>query len=330
MSLRRREFIAGLGGAAAWPLAAGAQRRDLPVIGFLSSASVGAQATAVPAAFRKGLSQKGFVPGQNVIIETRQAEGHYEMLAALADDLIRIPVKVIVAAGGAVSARAAIEATKTIPVLFIAGFDPVKLGFVSSFNRPGGNATGVSIYTTELLAKRLQLLRELVPRISRVALLINGDNAGSEIEVEDMMMVAEAAGLGLNPVYASAAFGLEAAFSTAVAEQANALVVSADPFLTTQRKSIVTLAARHALPAVYPWREYVESGGLMSYGPILMDAYYQNGVYAGRILQGERAGDLPVQMPLKFELGINLRAAKALNLTVPRITILRADYLIEK
>jgi len=164
LCLRRREFIAGLGGAATWPLAAGAQRRDLPVIGFLSSASVGAQATAVPAAFRKGLSQTGFVPGQNVIIETRQAEGHYEMLAALAHDLIRIPVKVIVAAGGAVSARAAIEATKTIPVLFIAGFDPVKIGFVSSFNRPGGNATGVSIYTTELLAKRLQLLRELVPR----------------------------------------------------------------------------------------------------------------------------------------------------------------------
>jgi putative ABC transport system substrate-binding protein len=169
-----------------------------------------------------------------------------------------------------------------------------------------------------------------VPRISRVALLINADNAGSEIEVEDMTMIAEAAGLGLNPVYASAVFGLEAAFSTAVAEQANALLVSADPFLTTQRKSIVTLAARHALPAIYPWREYVESGGLMSYGPDLMDAYYQNGVYAGRILQGERVGDLPVQMPLKFELGIHLSAAKALNLTVPRITLLRADYVIEK
>ena len=206
----------------------------------------------------------------------------------------------------------------------------VKLGFVSSFNRPGGNATGVSIYTTELLAKRLQLLRELVPRISRVALLINADNAGSEIEVEDMTLVAEAAGLGLNPVNASASLGLEAAFSTAVAEQANALLVSADPFLTTQRKSIVTLAARHALPAVYPWREYVESGGLMSYGPILMDAYYQNGVYAGRILQGERAGDLPVQIPLKFELGIHLRAARALNLTVPRTTLFPADYVIEK
>ena len=187
--IRRREFITFLSGAAAWPLAARAQQQP-PVIGFLSSASVGAQATAVPTAFRKGLSQKGFVPGQNVIIETRQAQGHYEKLAALAHDLIRIPVKVIVAAGGAVSARAAIEATKTIPILFIAGFDPVKLGFVSSFNRPGGNATGVSIHTAELLAKRLQLLRELVPRISRVALLINADNAGSEIEVEDMTMVA--------------------------------------------------------------------------------------------------------------------------------------------
>src|SRR6516162_963027 len=192
--LRRREFIAGLGGAAAWPFAAHAQQQ-LPVIGFLSSASVSAQATAVPSAFRKGLSQKGFVPGQNVIIETRQAEGHYEMLAALAHELIRIPVKVIVAAGGAVSARVAIEATKTIPVLFIAGFDPVKLGFVSSFNRPGGNATGVSIYTTELLAKRLQLLRELMPRASRIAFLINADNVVSEIEADDVEMIARAAGL---------------------------------------------------------------------------------------------------------------------------------------
>jgi ABC-type uncharacterized transport system substrate-binding protein len=187
----------------------------------------------------------------------------------------------------------------------------------------------VSIYTTELLAKRLQLLRELVPRISRVALLINADNAGSEIEVEDMTMVAEAAGLRLIPIMASASAGLEASFSTAVAERADALLVSADPFLSTNRNLIVALAARHALPAAYPWREYVESGGLMSYGPNLMDAYYQNGVYAGRIIRGEKAGDLPVQLPLKFELGINLKTTKALNLTVPKVTLLRADHVIE-
>jgi putative ABC transport system substrate-binding protein len=245
-------------------------------------------------------------------------------------NLIRIPVNVIVAAGGLVSVRAAMAATKTIPVLFIAGYDPVKLGLVSSFNRPGGNATGVSIYTTEVLAKRLQLLREVVPRMSRVALLENADSEIiSEIEVENMM-VAGAAGLGVIPVKASAAVGLEVAFANAVAEGADALLVSADPFFSTKRDAIVALAARHALPAAYPWREYVESGGLMSYGPNLRDAYYQNGVYAGRILQGEKAGDLPVQVPLKFELGINLGTAKALKLTVPRVTLLRADHVIEE
>jgi putative ABC transport system substrate-binding protein len=324
--MKRRDLIALLvASAAARPLAALAQQR-LPVIGYLSSASVSGP---VPAAFRRGLNQRGLVPGQNVIIETRQAEGHYEKLPALAADLIGIPVNVIVAAGGLVSARAAMAATKTIPVLFIAGYDPVKLGLVSSFNRPGGNATGVSIYTTEVLAKRLQLLRELVPRMSRVALLENADSEIiSEIEVENMM-VARAAGLGVIPVKASAATGLEAAFANAVAERADAILVSADPFFSTRRDSVVALAARHALPAAYPWGESVESGGLMSYGPSLMDAYYQNGVYAGRILQGEKAGDLPVQTPLKFELGINLKTAKALNLTVPKVTLLRADHVID-
>jgi putative ABC transport system substrate-binding protein len=299
--MKRRELIALLGAsAAAWPLAARAQQR-LPVIGYLSSASFGA--LSMPTAFSKGLSQRGFVPGENVIIESRQAEGHYEKLPALAADLVRIPVKVIVAAGGLVSVRTAMAATKTIPILFIAGYDPVKLGLVSSFNHPGGNATGVSIYTTELLAKRLQLLRELAPRMSRVALLENADSEIiSKIEVETMM-VSGAAGLVLVPVKASAAAGLEAAFSTAVAERADAILVSADPFFSTRRDQIVALAARHALPAAYPWREYVESGGLMSYGPNLMDAYYQNGVYAGRMLQGERAGDLPDAGAAKIRAG---------------------------
>jgi len=328
--MKRRSAVVLLGAvalgaaAAAWPLAVPAPQ-NLPVIGYLSSASVSGP---VPTAFRLGLNQKGLVPDRNVIIETRQAEGHYEKLPALASDLIRIPVKVIVAAGGSPSARAAMAATKTIPVLFIAGYDPVKLGFVSSFNRPGSNATGVSIYTTELLAKRLQLLREVTPRASRVALLVNADNAGSEIEVGDMAAVAEAAGLALIPVKASVATGLEAAFATAVAERADALLVSADPF-STKRNSIVALAARHALPTAYPWHEYVESGGLMSYGPSLMDAYYQIGIYAGRIIHGERVGDLPVQLPLKFDLGVNLRTAKALNLTVPRVTLMAADPVIE-
>jgi putative ABC transport system substrate-binding protein len=361
--MRRRDAVAllgvtALGGAAlgaamaAWRLAVPPPQK-LPVIGYLSSASIGGP---VPTAFRMGLNQKGFVPyyaefpkdapfretsgalrgdpvtldpGQNVIIETRQAEGHYEKLPALAAEFVSRPVNVIVAAGGLVSARAAMAATKTIPVLFIAGFDPVKLGLVSSFNRPGGNATGISIYTTELLAKRLELLRELMPRMSRIALLVNADNVVSEIEVEDMARVAGAAGLALIPVKASAAIGLEAAFATAVAERADALLVSADPFLTIKRKSIAALATRHALPAAYPWREYVESGGLMSYGPSLMDAYYQIGIYAGRLLKGEKPGDLPVQLPLKFDLGVNLKTAKALNLTVPRVTLLAADPVIE-
>jgi putative ABC transport system substrate-binding protein len=334
--MKRRDAITLLGvttlgaaalgaGGVAWLLTVPAPEK-LPVIGYLSSASVSGP---VPTAFRMGLNQKGLVLGQNVIIETRQAEGHYENLPALAADLIRVPVNLIVAAGGLVSARAALAATKTIPVLFISGFDPVKVGLVPSFNRPGGNATGVSIYTTELLAKRLELIRELVPRMSRVALLVNADNAGSEIEVGDMAMVAGAAGLALIPVKASATAGLEPAFATAVAERADVLLVSADPFFSTKRDPIVALAARHALPAAYPWREYVESGGLMSYGPSLMDAYYQIGVYAGRILQGENAGDLPVQLPVKFDLGVNLRTAKALNLTVPRVTLLAADPVIE-
>jgi putative tryptophan/tyrosine transport system substrate-binding protein len=290
----------------------------------LSSASI---SVPVPLAFRKGLSQAGILD-ENVAIEARQAQGRYDRLPALAADLIRRKVNVIVAAGGLVSARAAIAATTTIPVLFIAGFDPVKLGLVSSFNRPGGNATGVSIYTTELLAKRLELLHELVPRASRIALLVNADNPVSEIEIDDMRMVAKAAGLKLTIVKASAATGFTAAFSAAAAG-ADVLLVSADPFFTTQRGPIVAFAAQHGLPAAYPWLEYVESGGLISYGPVLVDAYQQIGVYAGRILRGEKPGDLPVQLPAKFELGINLRTAKALKLMVPRVTLLRADHLID-
>ena len=324
--IRRREFITVLGGAGSWPLAARAQQRAIPVIGFLSSTSVSGPGSL---AFQKGLSRAGYVAGQNVIIEIREAEGRYDQLPALAADFVRRKANVIVAAGGLVSARAAIAATTTIPILFIAGFDPMKLGLVSSFNRPGGNATGVSIYTTELLAKRLELLRELMPRASRIAFLINADNVVSEIEADDVEMIARAAGLRLTIVKANAATGFEGAFSAAAADRADALLVSADPFFTNQRTRIVALAARHRIPAAYPWVEYVEAGGLMSYGPILMDAYEEVGVYAGRILQGERASDLPVQLPLRFELGINVRTAKALNLMVPRVTLLRADHLVD-
>jgi ABC-type uncharacterized transport system substrate-binding protein len=325
--VRRRELIALLGGSmVAWPLGALAQQPALPVIGFLSSASVSGP---IPNAFHRGLNETGYFLDQNVIIRTHQAEGHYDKLPALAADLVGRQVKLIVAAGGLVSARAAIAATPTIPILFIAGFDPVKLGIVSSFSRPGGNATGVSIYTSELLGKRLSLLLELVPRVERLALLINASNVVSEFEVKDMEEVAAAAGLRLIVVGASAREGIEAAFASAADQNADALLVSADPFFSTRRNRIVALAAHHGLPAAYPWREYVEAGGLMSYGPTLMEAYHQIGLYAGRILKGEKPGDLPVQLPRKFELVVNLGTARSLDLEVPRITLFRADHLID-
>ena len=310
----------------AWPLGALAQQPALPVIGFLSSASVSGP---IPNAFHRGLNEAGYFLDQNVIIRTHQAEGHYDKLPALAADLVGRQVKLIVAAGGLVSARAAIAATPTIPILFIAGFDPVKLGIVSSFSRPGGNATGVSIYTSELLGKRLSLLLELVPRVERLALLINAGNVVSEFEVKDMEVVAAAAGLRLIVVAASAKEGIEAAFASAADQNADALLVSADPFFSTRRRRIVALAAHYRLPAAYPWREYVEAGGLMSYGPTLMEAYHQIGLYAGRILKGEKPGDLPVQVPRKFELVVNLGTARSLDLEVPRITLFRADHLID-
>jgi putative tryptophan/tyrosine transport system substrate-binding protein len=325
--VRRRELIALLGGSAvAWPLGALAQQPALPVIGFLSSASVSGP---VPTAFRKGLNEAGYFPDQNAVIETLQAEGRYDKLPALAAELVRRQVKLIVAAGGLVSARAAMAETTTIPILFIAGFDPVRLGLVTSFSRPGGNATGVSIYTTELLGKRLSQLRELVPTADRIALLVNGSNVVSEFEVRDMEAVVAAAGRQLIVADASIGNGIEAAFAAAVDQNADALLVSADPFFSTRRRHIVALAAHYKLPAAYPWREYAESGGLMSYGPILMDAYHQIGLYAGRILKGEKPADLPVRLPWRFELVVNLGTAKALDLTVPRIMRLGADHLID-
>jgi putative tryptophan/tyrosine transport system substrate-binding protein len=325
--VRRRELIALLGGSvAAWPLGALAEQPALPVIGFLSSASVSGP---VPTPFRKALNETGFFPDQNVTIEIHQADGHYDRLPALAADFANRDVKVIVAAGGLVSALAAKKATSTIPILFIAGFDPVKLGIVASYSRPGGNATGVSIYTSELLGKRLSLLLELMPRAERLALLINTSNVVSEFEIKDMETVAAAAGVRLIVIDASAKDGIESAFALAVGQNADALLVSADPFFSTRRRQIVALAAHYRLPAAYPWREYAEGGGLMSYGPILMDAYHQLGLYAGRILRGEKPSDLPVQLPRKFELVVNLGTAETLGLMVPRITMLRADHLID-
>ena len=322
----RREFIAALGGTAAWPLAARAQPSTLPVIGFLSSASVGGQ---VPIAFRKGLNEGGYFEGRNVTIEYRFADGHYNRLPALAAELVSRQVSLIVASGGLVSAMAAKAATTTTPILFLAGFDPVKFGLVTSFNRPGGNATGVSIYTAELMRKRLELLRELMPNVASVALLMNPNAVSADIETKDVEAAARAINLQLLVLKAIAESEFDGVFASAVNQRAGALLVAADPFFTTRRAQIVALAARYALPAAYPWREYAEAGGLMSYGPDLTWAYYQIGLYASRILEGAKPSDLPVQLPTRFKLVINHTTAKALGLTISRRLSAGVDEFIE-
>jgi putative ABC transport system substrate-binding protein len=326
--MRRRDFIAGLGSAAAWPLAARAQQPAMPVIGFLSSVSPqGPEGT--PKGFRAGLSEAGYFIGRNVTIEVFRANGRYDRLPALADEMVRRQVSLIVAAGGLPSARAAKAATDKIPILFVAGFDPVKFGLVGRINRPSGDATGLSIYTTELLAKRLELLRETMPRASLFALLVNPLNPVAGVETDDMEGVARSKGFRLLTFQASDQSELERAFASAVRDHANALLISADPFFTTRRNQIVALAARQGLPVVYPFQEYTEIGGLMSYGPSLTTAYHEIGLYAGRILKGADPGELPVQFPTTFEFVINLKTAKALGLTIPETLLATADEVIQ-
>ena len=326
--MRRREFIAGLGSAAAWPVVARAQQPAVPVIGFLSSVSPqGPEGT--PKGFRAGLSEAGYFIGRNVTIEVFCANGRYDRLPALADEMVRRQVSLIVAAGGLPSARAAEAATAKIPILFIAGFDPVKLGLVSRINRPGGNATGFSIYTTELLGKRLEFLRELVPHTSLVALLVNPLSPVAGIETDDMEGVARSKGFRLLALQASGQDEVERAFASAVRDHADALLISADPFFTTRRYQIVALAARQGLPVVYPFQDYTEIGGLMSYGPSLTTAYREIGLYAGRILKGADPGELPVQFPTTFEFVINMRTARALGLTIPETLLAIADEVIQ-
>jgi putative tryptophan/tyrosine transport system substrate-binding protein len=307
-----------------------AQQPVVPVIGFLSSASsIAPSLEQTPKGFRAGLNEAGYVVGRNVTIELFLANGRYDRLPALADEMVRRQVSLIVAAGGLPSARAAKAATAKIPILFIAGFDPVKLGLVARINRPGGNATGLSIYTTELLAKRLELMRELVPHTSLVALLVNPLSPVAGIETDDMEKVARAKGFRLLALQASGQDEVERAFASAVRDRADALLISADPFFTTRRHQIVALAARHGLPVVYPWQEYTEIGGLMSYGPSLTRAYRDIGLYAGRILKGADPGELPVQFPTTFELVINMGTAKALGLTLPETLLATADEVIQ-
>jgi putative ABC transport system substrate-binding protein len=330
MILERRRFIALLGASVATVChgSAFAQTPAMPVIGVLSSASPGGFQQLL-AAFRQGLGESGYVAGRNVTIEYRWASGSYDRLPGLATELVNRGATLIAATGGIISARAALAATQSIPVLFVSGSDPVKIGLVDSLSRPGGNATGVSVYTTELIGKRFELLRELVPSASTIAIMVNPDSATSETEIKDFEAAARAIDLQLIILKAASPSTIEAAFANAVRQRVQALLISADPFFTSRRAQIVALAARHTIPVAYPWRAYIEGGGLMSYGPSLTWAYHQNGLYAGRILSGAKPGDLPVQLPTKFDMVINLKAAKALGLTVSRTLLAGADELIE-
>jgi putative ABC transport system substrate-binding protein len=329
VGMRRREFITLVGGAAAsWPTAARAQQLAMPIVGFLSSRSP-EEAEVHTAAFRRGLSETGFVEGQNVAIVYRWAEGHYERLPVLAKELVDLHVSSIMAVGGTPAALAAKAATATLPIVFLIGDDPVKVGLTASFNRPGGNLTGVSFITGELGAKRLGLICELVPDASAVALLLNPTNPAAELQRQDVQAAAQALGRRLLVVYARTETDFEASFATLKQEGAGALVVGNDPFFELRRGLIMSLAGRNALPAIYHIREFPAAGGLMSYGASLADTYRQAGNYAGRILKGEKAADLPVVQPSKFELVINLRTAKVLGITVPPSLLARADDVIE-
>jgi ABC-type uncharacterized transport system substrate-binding protein len=326
--MRRREFLALGGGAAAmWPLAARAQQPAMPVIGFLNSTSP-SPAAPLAAAFRQALAKQGYLEGRNVAIEYRWAEGHYDRLPGLAADLVNRNVAVIAATGGVVTAKAAISATSSIPIVFIAGFDPVHEGLVTSIARPGGNATGVSVYSAELGKKRLELLREIVPTNS-IAFLVNPGSISTNLEVTDLQENTRSSDLQLVVLEARADSDLDRAFEEAVRRGVGALLVSADPFFTSRRDQIVALAARHRLPASYPWPQYAQAGGLLSYGTTLIWAYDQIGLYSSRILKGAKPSDLPVQLPTKFELVINLKTAKSLGIEITPKVLALADEVIE-
>jgi putative ABC transport system substrate-binding protein len=327
-SMRRREFIVG-GIAAAWPLAARAQRPAMPVIGFLSteSASPGPN-TPFVVAFRQGLSDTGFVERQNLTIEYRWADGRYERLPALAADLIGRKVEAI-AAIGPPSARAAKNATSTIPIVFITGSDPVADGLVVSLARPGGNVTGFSNLNAESMPKRLELLSELVPHARVFALLVNPNNANAERDIGGAQEAARAKGMQLHVLKAGTEDEINAAFATLAQLHAGALIVGADPVFFLRREQLVALASRYKVPAIDRWREFAASGGLISYGPSFTALNRQVGIYVGKILKGEKPADLPVLQPTKFELVINLRTAKLLDLTVPQSLQVAADEVIE-
>jgi putative ABC transport system substrate-binding protein len=326
--VKRREFISLLGGAAAWPLAVRAQQSTMPVIGFLSMESP-SQFTHLVAAFRRGLSEVGYIEHRNVGIDYGWAEGRSDRIPALAIELVKRQVAVIAATGGLLVAQAARMATATIPIVFVVGSDPVREGLVASLNRPEGNVTGVMLLTVELVAKRLELLRELVPQAHMIGALVNPTNINFETQMRDVQDAARKLDRQLHIVRASHERDFESAFATLVQQRVNALLVATDPFFNARREQLIALARRHALPTIFALREYSADGGLISYGTSRAEAFRQAGVYVGRILKGEKPGDLPVLQPIKFELVINLKTAKALGLDVPPQLLARADEVIE-
>jgi putative ABC transport system substrate-binding protein len=329
IGIGRREFISAIGSAAvAWPLAARAQQPATPVVGFIHVLSF----ENVPhfvIAFRQGLKEAGIIEGQNVAVEYRWAQGQYDRIPELAADLVRRKVAVIVAGGSEPSPQIVEAATQTIPIVFVANGDPVKQGLVASLNRPGGNATGITIFGPGAVTKRLQLLHELSPQAATIAFLVNPNNPRGEIETSDTQTAAASLGLQLLVLNASNEDELETAFATMAQQQAGGLLVASDVFLVGRRNQIVARAAGLKIPAIYPIREFAQAGGLMTYGNSLTDAYRQVGIYVGRILKGEKPADLPVMQATKFELVINLKTAKTLGLMVPNTLLVTADEVIE-
>jgi putative ABC transport system substrate-binding protein len=326
--LKRRQFITLLGGAAAWPVAARAQQAGMQVIGFLNGSSATSFAPMV-AGFRQGLSTVGYVESQNVAIEFRWSENQPERLPALAADLVDRHVSAIAATGGLHAVLAAKTATAEIPIVFTSGSDPVRLGITASFNRPRGNLTGVNMLITEIESKRLGLLHELVPAATRVAVMADPNNPDSDIELKDVRAAALAIGVQLDVLHASNEKEIEAGFARIAQIGGQALQVAGAPFFIAQRERFATLAARHHIPAIYEARNYAEAGGLVSYGPNVVDVYRQVGVYVGQILKGARPSDLPVIQPTAIELVINLKTARALGIAFPPSLLATADEVIE-
>ena len=324
--MRRREFIATLGSAAAWPLAARAQQSVLPVIGFVRSESL-ADVAHLVTAFRLGLKEAGFIEGQNVTIEYRSAEGDRDRLKAIVSDFTHRPVSVIVA--NVIAAAAAKAATATVPIVFATGSDPIQDGLVQRINQPGGNVTGVSFFAATVGAKRLELLRQLVPAGTTIAVLVGPDSSDVAAEWKDVEVAARAVRQELIVLQATSERDIETGFATFVQRGAGALFDGSGAFMTSHRERLVALSAQYRLPAIYSLREFVAAGGLMSYGASIVDAYHQVGIYTGRILRGEKPGDLPVMQSTKFEFVINLKTAKALGLDVPPSLSAQADEIIE-